>query len=54
MASESKVNDTVQCIVCEKVYARDKTDQYQPLKHFEDSCICNVCSGKEQAGWPKP
>ncbi len=44
----------VKCIVCDHEYSQEETDKFQPLTHFEDSCICNECLRKEHEGWPKP
>ena len=46
--------NSVRCIVCDREYSRTDVDKYQPLKHFEDSCICQDCLNKEKYGWPKP
>ena len=33
----------VECITCTKSLPRQSREEYRPLEHFENHCICNEC-----------
>ncbi len=43
------------CVLCWSEFGANETDEFHPLKYFDDRCFCNECLRKEkEGGWKDP